>query len=239
MQAFSFSKAPLEPERYRDSLADAGSGGYASFEGWVRDHNEGKHVRHLEYEAFESLAIKEGARIVQEAIERFGVNQAACVHRLGDLAIGELAVWVGVSSAHRAEAFAACRYIIDEVKHRVPIWKKEHYTDGDSGWVNCERCARAGPRSRAPARRSRASRARGTGFPGFRSRLLAPERAPRGRSDRAGEDPRRLGAGRRRGRPRRTGPAVPRRRRHRPDRHRRRRLRGGQQPAPPAAIRHR
>jgi molybdopterin/thiamine biosynthesis adenylyltransferase/molybdopterin synthase catalytic subunit/rhodanese-related sulfurtransferase len=141
MQAFSFSKTALEPERYRDSLADAGSGGYASFEGWVRDHNEGKHVRHLEYEAFESLAIKEGARIVQEAIERFGVKQAACVHRVGDLAIGELAVWVGVSSAHRGEAFAACRYIIDEVKHRVPIWKKEHYTDGDSGWVNCERCA--------------------------------------------------------------------------------------------------
>jgi len=141
MQAFSFSNAPLEPERYRDALADAAAGGYSSFEGWVRDHNEGKHVRHLEYEAFESLAIKEGARIVQEAIERFGVTRAACVHRVGDLAIGELAVWVGASSAHRAEAFAACRYIIDEVKHRVPIWKKEHYVDGDSGWVNCERCA--------------------------------------------------------------------------------------------------
>jgi adenylyltransferase/sulfurtransferase len=141
MQAFSFSATRLEPDRYRNSLADATAGGYASFEGWVRDHNEGRRVRHLEYEAFESLAIKEGARIVQEAIERFGVMQAACVHRVGDLAIGELAVWVGVSSAHRAEAFAACRYIIDEVKHRVPIWKKEHYTDGDSGWVNCERCA--------------------------------------------------------------------------------------------------
>jgi molybdopterin/thiamine biosynthesis adenylyltransferase/rhodanese-related sulfurtransferase len=71
------------------------------------------------------------------------VTRAACVHRVGSLAIGDLAVWVGVSSAHRGEAFAACRYIIDEVKHRVPIWKKEHYTDGDSGWVNCERCAAA------------------------------------------------------------------------------------------------
>jgi molybdopterin synthase catalytic subunit len=65
------------------------------------------------------------------------------VHRLGELGLGELAVWVGVASGHRAEAFAACRYIIDEVKHRVPIWKKEHYLDGDSGWVNCERCAEA------------------------------------------------------------------------------------------------
>jgi molybdopterin synthase catalytic subunit len=63
------------------------------------------------------------------------------VHRLGDLGIGDVAVWVGVSAAHRDEAFRACRYIIDEVKHRVPIWKKEHYVNGDSGWVNCERCA--------------------------------------------------------------------------------------------------
>ncbi len=63
------------------------------------------------------------------------------MHALGSLALGEMAVWVGVSAHHRDAAFAACRYIIDEVKHRVPIWKKEHYTDGDSGWVNCEACA--------------------------------------------------------------------------------------------------
>jgi len=143
MQAFSFSSAPLEPERYHAATEDRSAGGYASFEGWVRDHNEGRTVERLEYEAFESLAIKEGERIVAEAIARFGVTRAACVHRVGSLAIGDLAVWVGVSSAHRGEAFAACRYIIDEVKHRVPIWKKEHYTDGDSGWVNCERCAAA------------------------------------------------------------------------------------------------
>jgi molybdopterin synthase catalytic subunit len=78
---------------------------------------------------------------VAEAIARFGVARAACVHRVGELAVGELAVWVGVSAPHRDEAFRACRYIIDEVKHRLPIWKKEHYLDGDSGWVNCERCA--------------------------------------------------------------------------------------------------
>jgi len=149
MQPFAFSTAPLEPERYRQSLSDPTAGGYASFEGWVRNHNEGRSVRHLEYEAFESLAVKEGARIVQEAIARYGVLSAACVHRVGDLAIGEMAVWVGVSSRHRAEAFAACRYIIDEVKHRVPIWKKEHYVDGDSGWVNCERCAQPGEASNA------------------------------------------------------------------------------------------
>ena len=151
MDVFSFSRGPLEPARWRDALADPSCGGYASFEGWVRDHNEGRRVRHLEYEAFEALAIKEGKRIVDEAIERFGVTRAACVHRVGDLGLGELAVWVGVSAAHRAEAFAACRYIIDEVKHRVPIWKKEHYADGDSGWVNCERCAATGAQAHGHA----------------------------------------------------------------------------------------
>jgi adenylyltransferase/sulfurtransferase len=98
-------------------------------------------VRHLEYEAFEPLAVKEGERIIAEAVERFGIEHAACVHRIGDLAIGDMAVYVGASARHRDEAFRACRYIIDEVKHRVPIWKKEHYENGDSGWVNCERCA--------------------------------------------------------------------------------------------------
>ena len=141
MNVFSFSHSALQPEMYRGEFADAAAGGYASFEGWVRNHNEGLAVTRLEYEAFEALAIKEGERIVQEALQRYGVLKAACVHRVGSLAIGEIAVWVGVSSRHRAEAFAACRYIIDEVKHRVPIWKKEHYVNGDSGWVNCERCA--------------------------------------------------------------------------------------------------
>jgi molybdopterin synthase catalytic subunit len=141
MNAFSFSTSALTPESYRVALEDPAAGGYASFEGWVRNHNEGHAVTRLEYEAFEALAHKEGERIVNEAVERFGVLKAACVHRIGSLGVGELAVWVGVSSRHRAEAFAACRYIIDEVKHRVPIWKKEHYVNGDSGWVNCERCA--------------------------------------------------------------------------------------------------
>ena len=145
MRAFEFSSGPLLPEAYRAELADPSCGGYASFEGWVRDHNEGRRVQRLEYEAFATLAVREGERIVTEAIEKFGVQRAACVHRIGDLAVGEMAVWVGVSSSHRGEAFAACRYIIDEVKHRVPIWKKEHYVDGDSGWVNCERCAQASP----------------------------------------------------------------------------------------------
>ena len=143
MKHFEFSDAVLDTGALHASVEHHAAGGYASFEGWVRDHNDGRSVRRLEYEAYVDLAIKEGERIVAEAITRFGVRHARCVHRVGSLELGELAVWVGVSSAHRAEAFAACRYIIDEVKHRVPIWKKEHYTNGDSGWVNCERCAQA------------------------------------------------------------------------------------------------
>ncbi|MGA1376378.1 MAG: ThiF family adenylyltransferase, partial [Steroidobacteraceae bacterium] len=138
---FRFSSSGLNTESLRAELADPTCGGYAAFEGWVRNHNEGREVRRLEYEAFTELAVREGERIIAEACARFGVENARCVHRIGDLALGELAVWVGVSARHRDEAFKACRYIIDEVKHRVPIWKKEHYVDGDSGWVNCERCA--------------------------------------------------------------------------------------------------
>ena len=141
MATFRFSRTIIDVASLRAELADPTCGGYTSFEGLVRNHNEGMSVRHLEYEAFEPLAVKEGERIVAEAIIRFGIERAACVHRIGDLAIGEMAVWVGASARHRDEAFRACRYIIDEVKHRVPIWKKEHYENGDSGWVNCERCA--------------------------------------------------------------------------------------------------
>src|SRR5687768_5404058 len=141
MSLFSFREVPLDTAALQRDLHDDSCGGFAAFEGWVRDHNEGLAVTRLEYEAFAELAEKEGARIVSEAIAKFGVTRAACVHRVGSLALGEVAVWVGVSAAHRDEAFRACRYIIDEVKHRVPIWKKEHYVNGDSGWVNCERCA--------------------------------------------------------------------------------------------------
>ncbi len=141
MISFRFSHTSIDVPTLRDEMADPACGGYCSFEGLVRNHNEGHKVRHLEYEAFEALAIKEGERIMAEAIAKYGVEHAACVHRVGDLAIGDMAVWVGVSARHRDEAFRACRYIIDEVKHRVPIWKKEHYENGDTGWVNCERCA--------------------------------------------------------------------------------------------------
>jgi molybdopterin synthase catalytic subunit len=140
---FRFTESAIDAESARFELLDLGAGGYVSFEGWVRDQNEGLEVTRLDYEAFQDLAIKEGDRIVEEALRRFPVKHALCIHRVGALALSDMAVWVGVSSAHRGEAFDACRFIIDEVKHRVPIWKKEHYRNGDSGWVNCERCSSA------------------------------------------------------------------------------------------------
>ena len=138
---FRIYNSALTPDTWRADLADPACGGYVTFEGWVRNSNEGQDVLRLEYQAYEALAIKEGQRIMQEAAERFPFGNALCVHRVGELEIGDLAVWVAVSSAHRDEAFKACRFIIDEIKHRVPIWKKEHYVSGDSGWVNCEACA--------------------------------------------------------------------------------------------------
>jgi molybdopterin synthase catalytic subunit len=138
MTAFAISGEPLDPNRLRRGLEDDTAGGYVSFEGWVRNHADGHGVHRLEYEVYETLAVAEGERILAEAIEKFGVTRVACVHRRGALEIGDLAVWVGVSAAHRDEAFRACRYVIDEVKARLPIWKKEHYERGDSGWVNCE-----------------------------------------------------------------------------------------------------
>jgi len=138
---FRIDTENLQPEVWRELLEQSGCGGYVTFEGWVRNRNDGHDVHRLEYQAYEKLAIKEGERIMAEAREKFPFEEAVCVHRVGSLEIGDLAVWVAVSSVHRDEAFKACRYIIDEVKHRVPIWKKEHYANGDSGWVNCEACA--------------------------------------------------------------------------------------------------
>jgi molybdopterin synthase catalytic subunit len=146
---FRFTQTAIDTQSARAELKNLGAGGYVSFEGWVRDQNEGREVTRLEYEAFQELAVKEGDRIIAEALRRFPVKHALCLHRVGSLALGDMAVWVGVSSAHRGEAFEACRFIIDEVKHRVPIWKKEHYLNGDSGWVNCERCAAAPQHSHA------------------------------------------------------------------------------------------
>lgn len=136
MPRFALSPTPFDTASLRAELLDARVGAYASFEGWVRDHNDGRPVAGLRYEAYEALAQAEGMRVLEEACARFEVIDLHCVHRLGDLALGELAVWVGATAAHRNAAFAACRYAIDEVKARVPIWKHERYVQGDAGWLH-------------------------------------------------------------------------------------------------------
>ena len=134
----------IQPDELRRDLFDPRAGAYVGFEGWIRNRNDGHDVLRLEYEAYDLIAIKEGEKVIAEAGAQFPILQAHCVHRTGLLEIGDCAVWVGVSSEHRDEAFLACRYIIDQVKVRLPIWKKEHYVGGHSGWVNCERCAAHG-----------------------------------------------------------------------------------------------
>ena len=113
-------------------LINSSAGAFAGFEGWVRNYNDGHKVLQLEYEVYTPIAESEGRKIIQEAKERFDILDAQGIHRSGLLEIGECAVWVGVSSVHRNEAFDACRYIIDHIKVRLPIWKKEYYENGDS-----------------------------------------------------------------------------------------------------------
>lgn len=141
---FAIIDNPAELSKFKHDLSDHAAGGFVAFEGWVRDHNDGRQVLKLAYQAYPALALKEGEKVVAEALEKYDIIKAACIHRSGMLEISDLAVWVGVSAAHREAAFAACRYIIDEIKVRVPIWKKEYYVSGDSGWVDCEACAKHG-----------------------------------------------------------------------------------------------
>ena len=136
MNRFRISADPIDTASLRTRLLHDRAGAFAAFEGWVRDHNEGRAVEGLRYDAYVALAEAEGERIVQEALARFGAIDASCVHRIGDLAIGDLAVWVGVAAAHRGVAFDTCRWIIDEVKSRVPIWKHERYADGRADWLH-------------------------------------------------------------------------------------------------------
>lgn len=141
---FSVSDTAIDVAAARAAVMDRHCGALVVFEGWIRDHNEGQEVERLEYEVYRPVAEKEGAKIIDETLARFAVSHAMCIHREGLLELGECAVIVCVSSAHRGAAFDACRYIIDQTKTRLPIWKKEHYVTGVSEWVNCEQCAEAG-----------------------------------------------------------------------------------------------
>ncbi len=125
---------PLDREALVASITHSGIGGIVVFEGVVRDNARGKQVRYLEYDVYPEMAIQQIRAIITEAEKRWGVDRVAVAHRIGRLEIGETSVVVVVATPHRAEAFDACRYIIDTLKTTVPIWKKEVATNGEE-WV--------------------------------------------------------------------------------------------------------
>ncbi|MCC7436118.1 MAG: ThiF family adenylyltransferase [Methanoregulaceae archaeon] len=131
---FRLSHQPLIPIVHACDSA----GGFVTFEGKVRNHANLREVLRLEYEAYEDLAVSEGEKLVAEAVARYRLESATVVHRVGLLEVGETAVIIQTAAAHRREAFAGCEWILDQLKHRVPIWKKEYYADGDSGWVGAD-----------------------------------------------------------------------------------------------------
>ena len=138
---FQIIQIPLEKIDLCKGLSSKRAGAFCSFEGRVRDHNNGRKVVALEYEAYGSLCEREAKKIFNEVFAKFDVIEARCYHREGKLNVGDIAVWIGVITEHRDDGFKACRYIIDEVKKRLPIWKKEYYENGQSGWVACSGCA--------------------------------------------------------------------------------------------------
>lgn len=134
------TREPILLDRLLTRVAGSGRGGIASFLGVVRNHHDGRAVTGLEYSAYEPMAEAECDRIVAEATARWPVS-VALEHRLGRLEVGEVAVGIAAAADHRDAAFEACRYLIEQVKTRVPIWKREGYVDGSTEWVDPTRSA--------------------------------------------------------------------------------------------------
>lgn len=128
----------IQIEKLYGELYNITCGAIVTFEGRVRNHNDLKQVIKLEYECYYPMAIKIFEEIKSQALEKWNVKKLIAVHRIGEIPIGEIAIWIGVTSIHRKEAFEACQFVINEIKHKVPIWKKETYSDGLTKWVECD-----------------------------------------------------------------------------------------------------
>ncbi|HZZ00194.1 MAG TPA: molybdenum cofactor biosynthesis protein MoaE [Candidatus Baltobacteraceae bacterium] len=129
------AREPIDPKAVEARVLSENCGGVVTFLGIVRERaDDGRSVNGLQYEAFDEMAVSEFETVAAEARERFGNVNVAAEHRVGELRVGEVAVVVSVAAEHRDEAFAACRYAIDELKRRAPIWKKELYVDGGGEW---------------------------------------------------------------------------------------------------------
>ena len=129
-------REPIESSDVLRSVGGETDGAVLLFLGTVRDHNDGRPVRGVHYEAYEQMAAEVLQRIGEEASAQLGGGGVAVVHRVGELQIGDVSVAIAVSSPHRAEAYAASRYVIEEIKKRLPVWKQERYTDGDQRWLS-------------------------------------------------------------------------------------------------------
>ena len=123
-------RAPIDADAIVRSVKSGADGAVCVFDGMVRDNTRGRATLHLDYEAYEEMALRQMRLLREEAIEHFGVREVAIVHRLGRLQVGETSVLIAVASAHRGAAFDACRWVIDTLKKTVPIWKKEQFADG-------------------------------------------------------------------------------------------------------------
>ena len=126
---------PLDPAAIADRIRSIDEGALVVFEGIVRAHSRGKQVRALVYEAYGSMAQKQMEQLADEARRRWSILDLTVVHRTGTLQVGEISVVIAVTASHRGEAFDACEWLIDELKHTVPIWKKEVYTEGEA-WID-------------------------------------------------------------------------------------------------------
>ncbi len=131
------TRDPISAAALADELVSAEHGGVVTFDGVVRVHSRGKRIRYLEYEAYPAMAERQIAEILAEAQETWPDAEVAAAHRTGRLEIGEVSVAIAAAAPHRAEAFAACRFVIDAIKQRVPIWKKEVAEDGEE-WIEGE-----------------------------------------------------------------------------------------------------
>jgi molybdopterin synthase catalytic subunit len=131
----SIVHAPIETAGVLARVGAREDGATLLFLGMVRDHADGRPVTGMTYESYEEMAAPVLREIAEEASRRSGSDRVAVIHRVGDLAIGDVSVAIAVSSPHRAEAYDASRYVIEEIKKRLPVWKKEHYTDGAHEWV--------------------------------------------------------------------------------------------------------
>jgi molybdopterin synthase catalytic subunit len=138
---FKICFAPIELQSAYDLADNGANGAVVVMSGMVRNQTEGRPVEYLEYQAYEPMALRVFEQIASEVSQKWPIVTRTIIHhRIGKLRVGEISVLIAIGSPHRGEAFAACQYTIDTLKHQAPIWKKEHWSDGSSSWVSIGAC---------------------------------------------------------------------------------------------------